>query len=246
MKASVLRKLFFALSTVSAIHAFAEWSETEAQAELDATVGLWGVNRVGFRNAVGDAAWRARRSQNHDRYLRVWYCRLLELEIPCTSDLSVSNEWMGAKADVLLELGRSSSVAGDTNCWFATAREHGMAVTKDVKEWYEIAGIATNALEVLPDGVIVLDSNIQNGGSNDDRIAFNKHIDDARRMKKQFSIIKESARRNMRDMTLSPAFCELIPSDRNSIVSNIVEMAHFTPDEAASLGLTNVTQQASN
>ena len=32
--------------------------------------------------------------------------------------------------------------------------------------------------------------------------------------------------------------------ERNAIVSNLVELAWFTPDEAASLGLTNVVVNA--
>jgi hypothetical protein len=42
----------------------------------------------------------------------------------------------------------------------------------------------------------------------------------------------------------SAALAAFPANERNSIVSNIVELARFTPDEAASLGLTNVVVNA--
>ena len=42
----------------------------------------------------------------------------------------------------------------------------------------------------------------------------------------------------------SGAIDMLADNERNSFVSNLVELARFTPDEAASLGLTNVVVNA--
>ena len=56
--------------------------------------------------------------------------------------------------------------------------------------------------------------------------------------------LEKRTRMAMMRISASAALAAFPANERNSIVSNIVELARFTPDEAASLGLTNVVVNA--
>lgn len=56
--------------------------------------------------------------------------------------------------------------------------------------------------------------------------------------------LEKRTRMAMMRISASAALSAFSTSERNAIVSNIVELARFTPDEAASLGLTNVVVNA--
>jgi len=72
------------------------------------------------------------------------------------------------------------------------------------------------------------------------RRAVNQATSDIRSYQISLHAIEERIETVFSKVSKSEALSSFSTSERNAIVSNIVELARFTPDEAASLGLTNV------
>ena len=76
------------------------------------------------------------------------------------------------------------------------------------------------------------------------RRAVNQATSDIRSYQISLHAIEERIETVFSKVSKSEALSSFSTSERNEIVSNIVELARFTPDEAASLGLTNVVVNA--
>ena len=63
-------------------------------------------------------------------------------------------------------------------------------------------------------------------------------------MKRNLSFAKQAVCKDIQNAVASPLFTSLNMPEHNALVSNIVGIARFTPEEAALLGLTNIVEQA--
>ena len=238
MKKKILAALVFSVTMC----AFAEWSQVAAQAELDAALSLWGNNPTSLVNAIDSAYGSAYNCQAQDLFLRNWFCSILDSPIMANATMSESNTWLQVKVHAVLELGRSCSVKNDTNCWYAAAREYARVRQADTHDWYKLAGNGQNVAGVFTDGVVILNSPFAVGDTSEAANIYRQRQVDAYNLKKRFGRARSVISQSLRNVASSEALAAFPIQERNAIVSNIVELARLTTDEAAELGLTNVVE----
>ena len=108
----------------------------------------------------------------------------------------------------------------------------------DAKEWYELAGAGNFAANVGSDGVLVLNTEVQTNSPS----VIHSELLSARRLKSRIAAAKDASSRYFILVSASPVLNSFLPSVRNDIVSNLVEVARFSQDEVLSAGLTNVVE----
>lgn len=225
-----------------AICLFGEWSQEEAQAELSTAIAKWGVDADAFRGAVDSAFGSAYNSLEKRQFLCNWYCSILDLQISPAASIADTNTWLRAKTYAVLELGDSSEIKNSTNCWFAAAREYAWLNRMDRQEWYQLSGVEHIVKETFTDGVVVVDSPFRMGDTSAECRAYEQRNRDARELKRSLSLAKHAICKGIQSAVASPVFASLNTPAQNSIVSNLVEVACLTQEEAAALGLTNVVE----
>ena len=177
-------------------------------------------------------------------HIKDWYLSMVSATVPANVDRDTTNSWLYAKIDVIDAVSGWSTIKEDTNCWFAIAKEVGAvrAGFRTEHDWEVLMGHDGCERETLPDGVVVI--SITNSLS--EYMATRRKVrqmqsDQARlehytdRISTAFDYFKRSHR-----------FRNLSPQEHNSIVSNIVETARFTPREASRYGLTNIVVNTSS
>lgn len=187
-----------------------------------------------------------------------------ESQIPMSADRNGTNTWLGVKCDGVRELIGSRAVCNDTNCWMAAASLHGQVVELDRPKWYEMLGLDAALIDERPDGSVVISAPVEKraalGGRPWMTIGTNgvayvnappgaglePHANEAaREFKARLGRFKNDVKRAFEEFALSETFTGMEAVARNTIVSNLVEAARFTPDEASALGLTNVVEAVS-
>ena len=156
----------------------------------------------------------------------------VNLDITPTNDLYYASRRLYDQSIMLFlmedEIYPATYSALATNLWDRLAALHGDLRGKKLAELppvYRNFGIITNQLELQD--LIVANSNANRICSYQSRL---------RDIERRIEIIFANA-------ASSEALASFPPAERNAIVSNLVETARFTPDEAARLGLTNVVEQ---
>ena len=146
------------------------------------------------------------------------------------------------KGDAVSFVSGNSAICDDTNCWFAVAREAGRirAGFRTEHDWEVLEGIGQCEREVMPDGVVFLTV------TNSTMDAHMERYDMVFKMKQDQSGKEYLARRMVRafeDFRRSQTFKNLSLSERNAIVSNIVETARMSDLEVSAFGFTNIVEQ---
>ena len=117
-----------------------------------------------------------------------------------------------------------------TNIWNMLSILHGDLRSKKIENLPSVFrnfGMITNQVE------------LQRG------VAANELAKKVRNYESIRSGLEERIERVLANAAASDAIAAFPPSERNAIVSNLVETARFTPDEASALGLTNVVEAVS-
>ena len=245
-------KIIIATMLVSSVvvTAKANTSLNDAFVSLYGLMGATNISQSAFMEDVMDGGgdwypcFLAARANISEQAMCNWFCVLAEASVPTNSAYSDMNTQLRTKAIAICNIGTNDTVVcGDTNCWLAVARECGRIRS----------GLHTDEELDLTRGVISrnVDTNgmvfISVSNISDDtirqRFAQANDIEQKELLYRDFvSCIKTAFPVFLASGTIDA----LSPSERNSIVSNIVNTASFTPDEAAFLGLTNVIETTSN
>ncbi len=218
---------------------------------LYAEMNTTNTTQSAFMNAVAEGRfrwydlYRAERSNMSDAALSNWFTNLVTAVVPGNLDSSGTNRWLVTKQYAIADMATDAAIRNSSNCWFVTAREHGLIRDglKSERDWDVLLGVDKCEKEVMPDGVVIVSVPGLFGDQQSQREAM------VRQMKMEQSWNEDVAagmRRALEIFAKSDSFFCLSQEQHNSIVSNLVETARLTPAEAATLGLTNVTQQASN
>ena len=225
--------------------AFADALLNEAFASLYDMLGDTNMSKSAFLDGVssGFSGWTNRyslsRARINDQSLRDWYCTMSMASVTNVVEYSEMDSWLQAKAIAIRSIGVDAAVRGDTNCWFAVAREHGRlrsglhtdaeldAMRGAVSRQVDTNGIVT---------VFVPDI------SSDDIRRRHVLVNDLAQREELYSDFLSDVGCVFVAFASSDTFRNLSPSGRNAIISNLVETARFTPDEASALGLTNVVE----
>ena len=223
----------------------AEESLNDAFVSLYAMIGDTNITQGAFLDGVSDGCsdWFRRyeyaRPRINDQSLREWFCMMAESSATNVAEYLSRSCWLSAKTLAISCIALDNAVRGDTNCWFAVAREYGrvrMGLHTDAE-----LDVMRGAVSRLVDGngvVIVAVPDISSEESNRRRVEVN-HLAQMESLDKDFLF------------GISSVFTAFVTSDtlaafsvvtRNSIVSNLVETARLTSAEAAALGLTNVVE----
>ena len=121
----------------------------------------------------------------------------------------------------------ASEVVPSTNLWYMLATLHGDLREKKIENpppVFRNFGIITNQVELQR------------------RIAVNEEAKKVRFYESLRRALEERIDQVFMNAASSEALASFSVQDRNAIVSNLVETARFTPDEAAAMGLTNVVE----
>ena len=193
-----------------------------------------------------DLWWKCHLSVDENTYsqhIKDWYLSLVSATVPANADRDATNSWLYAKSDVICAVSGWSTIKEDTNCWFAIAREIGSvrAGFRTEHDWEVLMGHDGCERETLPDGVVVI--SITN--------SLSEYMATRRKVRQMQS--DQTTLEHYTDMistafdrfNCSQTFRNLSPQEHNSIVSNIVETAKFTPYEANCFGLTNIVVNTS-
>lgn len=179
-----------------------------------------------------------------DSFVNGWYVSLVSATAPQDVGADDTNSWMRAKGYAIRSLSNDGAVRDDTNCWLAVAREIGRMRMKFYSEQDldMLRGIDGCAREVNADGISIV---MVPGLLGEDQRRRDAMAEEIRRTQIERQRDIRDMSNAFDDFTRSSSWNGLPPPERNAMVSNLVEAARFTPAEAAALGLTNVTHQAS-
>lgn len=179
-----------------------------------------------------------------NQHINNWYLSFVSATVPANADRDGTNSWLYAKSDVIYAVSSESTIKEDTNCWFAIAKEVGAvrAGFRTEHDWEVLMGHDGCERETLPCGVVVIYTT--NTVSESEAI-----WQKVRLMRSDQTTLEHYTDRistAFDDFKRSQRFRNLSPQEHNSIVSNIVETARFTPREASRYGLTNVVVNTSS
>ena len=182
--------------------------------------------------------YRAARANISDCALSDWYTNLVSATVPDNVESSGTNLWLEIKQYAIADMASDTAICNSTNCWFATAREHGYIRDglRSDGDWEVLLGMDQCERQVMPDGVVIVSVP---GLFSDQQLQRESMV---RQMKVEQSWHEDVAtgmRRALRRFTTSESFAGLSQQEHNSIVSNLVEAARLTQEEASLLGLTN-------
>ena len=228
--------------------AFADALLNEAFASLYDMLGDTNMPKSAFLDGVGSgfSDWTNRYSLSragiNDQSLRDWYCMMSTAQVTNVVEHYEMDSWLQAKAMAIRIVGSDLAVCGDTNCWFAVAREHGRVRS----------GLHTDAeLDAMRGAVSrQMDTNgivkifVPDISSEDIRRRY-VLVNDLMQREALYKEFLSAVDCVFPAFASSDTFKAFPPVERNAMVSNLVEAARFTPAEAEALGLTNVTHQAS-
>ena len=174
--------------------------------------------------------------------LNSWYLSLVSAEVPAGDSRDDTNMWQYVKGDAVSFVSGNGAISGDTNCWFAVAREAGRirAGFRTEHDWEVLEGIDQCEREVMPDGVVFL---TVTNSTMDEHM---ERYDMVFKMRQDQSGKEYLARRMVRafeDFNRSQTFKNLSLPERNAIVSNLVETARMSELEVSALGFTNIVEQ---
>ena len=226
------------LTTLACAFPLMAFPQVNVQSNLVAAVSNWGVDSAVCLDTIDLACRASSRSQDQDGALVDLFCAILNLPYPSSANIKGTNEWLAVKIHTLQVLGESQPVVNDTNCWFAAACEHARLAQMDAKEWYELAGAGNFTANVGSDGVLLLNTEVQTNSPS----VIHSELLSARRLKSRIAAAKDASSRYFILVSASPVLNSFLPSVRNDIVSNLVEVARFSQDEVLSAGLTNVVE----
>ncbi len=231
---------------------------------ISSVTNQWGVNADNILAVLNTSYGRLRYSlQDQDQTsICKAFCSLMDAEIPVCADLDGTNLWLEVKRRSVVELIGSQAVCVDVNCWLAAAAEHGRLVELDQHQWYEFIGVDASLIEELGDGLVVINApeekraalggrpwmRIENGVLNYLYAPPNAGLEPvnnlkAINLKAELAQGKQAIRRAFSEFTATETFAAMDAMARSALVSNLVEVARFTPTEAVAIGLTNIVEQ---
>ena len=177
-------------------------------------------------------------------HIKDWYLSMVSATVPANVDRDTTNSWLYAKIDVIDAVSGWSTIKEDTNCWFAIAKEVGAvrAGFRTKHDWEVLMGHDGCERETLPCGVVVIYTT--NTVSESQAIWQKVRLMQSDQDRLEFYTDRIATAFD--DFTESQTFRNLSPQEHNSIVSNIVETARFTPYEANCFGLTNIVVNTSS
>ncbi len=217
---------------------------------LHSEMGITNVAREAFVETakVDRFAWlallRGSRDNVSDTFLDGWYQGLTMADVPANSDWISTNKWLEVKRNAIVDMSFNPAVRDSTNCWMAVAREHGNIRARLIAEagWDSLLGLDECEREAGSNGVEV----ISVPGLFSERWA--QREKEVRQMKQDQSNREYYAagiRLALKEFARSERIACLPPQSRNAMVSNIVETARLTQEEACALGWTNVAVSVS-
>ena len=173
-----------------------------------------------------------------NQHIKDWYLSLVSATVPANADRDGTNSWLYAKIDVIYTVSGWSTIKEDTNCWFAIAREIGnvRAGFRTEQDWELLMGHDKYERETLPSGIVVI--SITNSLSEYMATRSKVRLMQSDQARQEFYTDRIATAFD--DFKRSQTFKNLSLQEHNSIVSNIVETARFTPYEANCFGLTNI------
>ena len=182
--------------------------------------------------------YRTARANISDCVLSGWYTNLVSATVPDNVESSGTNLWLGIKQYAIADMASDTAICNSTNCWFATAREHGFIRDglRSDGDWEALLGKDQCEREVMPDGVVIVSVP---GLFSDQQLQRESMVRQMKNVQSWHEDVAMGMRRALRRFTKSESFAGLSQQEHNSIVSNLVEMARLTQEEAAALGLTN-------
>lgn len=245
-----VRKIIATIAILSsAIGAKADVSLGDAFVSLYSMMGDIAVSEAAFLEDATDgsgdwyAVFLSAKTNISEQAMRTWFCSLVGASVPTNSSYAEADVLLFSKAFAICQIATNVAVVcGDTNCWMAVANECGRIRRglHSVAALDAIRGVVSrsagnNGMECIfiPD---------ISGDTVHQRFAEAEDIERREQLLKDFV---SNVKATFPSFLASDAGVSLAAQERNVLVSNIVLAAHFTPDEATSLGLTNVTQQAS-
>ena len=246
-----VKKIIAATAVLSSvIGAKADVSLGDAFASLYSMMGDTNVSQTAFLEDATDGSgdWYdvffSAKTNIAEQAMRTWFCSLASASVPTNSSYSEKDVLLRSKAFAICQIATNeAAVCGDTNCWMAVASECGRIRGGLHSETAldAVRGVVSRDMDT--NGMVYVSIPDVSGDAFRQRFAVAEDIERIELLLKDFV---SNVKTTFPSFLASDTVGSLSTQERNTLVSNIVLAAHFTTDEAASLGLTNVTQQASD
>ncbi len=192
------------------------------------------------------------------------FCIWMDEQIPLASDMNGTNSWLRVKCAGMRALTGSRAVCNDTNCWMAAAREYRRISILDEAKWYRLLDLDDSLIDERVDGTVVICAPPEKRAVLEDRAWITIGTNGvtyvnapagaeleadgcaaARDYKAALTRCRNDVRHVLGVFASSDMLADLSPQSRNAMVSNIVETARLTQEEACALGWTNVAVSVS-
>ena len=190
-----------------------------------------------------DVWWECHSAADENVYsqnIRDWFLSLVPATVPSNADRDATNRWLYAKCDVIDAVSGGDTVAEDTNCWFAIAREVGnvRAGFRTEHDWEVLLGHDGCEREILPCGTVVI--SITNSLS--EYVSTRRNVRQMQSDQTTLAHYADLISTAFDHFTESQTFKNLSPQEHNAIASNIVEIGRFDLLEISRYGLTNIVE----
>ncbi len=176
----------------------------------------------------------------YSQHIRDWYLSLVPAVVPPNTDRDGTNKWLYAKRQVIYAVSGGDTVAEDTNCWFAIAREMGKVRSgfRTEHDWEVLMGHDGCEREMLPCGVVVIYTTNTVAQSE----AIWRKVRQMQSDQTGLDHYAHAISTAFDDFRRSQTFKNLSPQEHNAIASNIVEIGRFDLLEISRYGLTNIVE----
>ena len=245
------KKIIAAIAVLSSvIGAAADVSLGDAFESLYSMMGETNVTQAAFLEDATDGSgdwydvFLSAKTNISEQAMRTWFCSLVGASVPTNFSYSEKDVLLRSKAFAICQIATNeAAVCGDTNCWMAVASECGRIRGGLHSETAldAVRGVVSRIMDT--NGMVYVSIPDVSSDAFRQRFAVAADIERNELLLKDFVSDVKAA---FPSFLASDTAGSLAMQERNALVSNIVLAAHFTPDEAAALGLTNVVQQASN
>ena len=170
-----------------------------------------------------------------------WFCSMANAAVPAGTEYWGAYRWLRTKSFAILSIGADDfAVRNDTNSWFAVSCAIGALRNgfRSEADWDAMRGVTSRTVDT--NGVVFLCMPDLFSAQTRAREA---SVAEAKEMESLYRNFVLKTIPVFGEFSSSATMASFPPAERNTIVSNLVETARFTPDEAARLGLTNVVEQ---
>lgn len=239
-----IRLFASAVAIIAGVHSMAECAIDVVFHSLYEEMGGVNVSESAFMGSVltNRFCWlnqyRLSGGSLSDEAIAIWYTNLVHSTMPPMADFDATNRWLLVKSYAVSDMAFERAIRNSTNCWLAVANEHGRIRENVLSEsdYNHLLGIDQCEKDILPDGVEIV--SVPNLFSQE-RILLEESVRRMRQVQNRTEEVASSLRYAFKQFVRSETYQNMPVSELKVTVSNVIDIAKFTPLEIEQIGIMN-------